>query len=64
MLLATDLFLAMRCPECGRQMLYRSMSLFQLHRAKSWQMQCSCGAKPCLVEFMRSMSCKMAKCMI
>ncbi|MDD2568644.1 MAG: hypothetical protein PHN47_00995 [Clostridia bacterium] len=51
MLLATDLFLAMRCPECGKQMLYRSMSLFKLHRTKIWQMECSCGAKPCLVEF-------------
>lgn len=51
MLLATDLFLAMRCPECGKQMLYRSISLFELHRIKTWQMQCSCGAKPCLVEF-------------
>ncbi len=50
MLMPTELFIFMRCPECGSQMLYRGCSLFALQKIGCWELKCSCGASPCFVE--------------
>ncbi len=53
MILSTDLAIAIRCPVCGREMLYRFFSIFQLKAAHGYHVVCPCGAECCHVSLDR-----------
>lgn len=43
----TDVFLMIRCPQCGEVMLHRHVSLFVLHGREKVSFCCSCGFLAC-----------------
>ena len=46
MLIMPEIFLAMRCPYCQRQILFRSFSLFSFQEDVPYKISCKCGASP------------------
>jgi len=48
MLVATDIYLAMRCPECGK-LEYKQLFRFQLNGNRNYNIECSCGATKLII---------------
>ena len=46
MLITPEIFIAMRCPYCQRQILFRTFSLFHFQDDVPYKITCDCGASP------------------
>lgn len=46
MLLTPEIFIAMRCPYCQRQILFRTFSVFSFRNNIPQKIMCNCGAEP------------------